>query len=200
MDMFNPLLVKKYEEILKANPQSKVFCSLAQVYRMEKNLKKAEKICLQGISHNPSYSAGYVLLAKIHRDSNKIDRALAILNQAKELGPENHQVYQLLGEIYREKREPLKTLSAFKMVLFLKPWDQTAKKTVEHLETMLLVEKAVEKTEEAAAPKSARETKQKARAPDFLDLKKGKKRKKMQRLQKILSRLERRSSPPPEQT
>ena len=70
-------------------------------------------------------------------DGGRPDQALAILNQAKELGPENHQIYQVLGEIYREKRDPLKTLSAFKMVLFLRPWDETAKKTVEHLEAML---------------------------------------------------------------
>ncbi len=135
--MFNPLLVEKYEEILRASPGSKVFSSLAQIYRARKQLKKAEKICLQGISHNPSYSAGYVLLAKIHRDKGDSRQALAILNQARELGPDNYQVYQLLGEIHREMRDPAGTLSAFKMVLFLRPWDQTAKKTVEHLEAML---------------------------------------------------------------
>ncbi len=181
MDLFNPFLIKKYKSLLVANPKSKVFCPLAQVYRLKKELKKAEEICLKGIQYNPSYAVGYILLAKIYKDQNQTSKALKALNKAKELSPDNHQIYQLLGEIYREEEDLEKTLAAFKMVSFIRPWDQTAKKTIQHLE------RALSQKHNWIKKSTDQEKGSQIQSP----IKNDRKSQKIQKLQKLLSRIER---------
>ena len=137
MDLFNPFLVKTYQDILNKDPTSKVFCPLAQIYRLKKDLETAKQICLRGIIHNSSYSAGYITLAQIYGEEDNTEEALAALNRARELSPNNPKVYQIFGEIYQKKNDIEKTLWAFKMVLFIRPWDQTAQKIVQQLEKTL---------------------------------------------------------------
>lgn len=137
MALYNPLLVKKLEEILKKDPSSKSFCSLAYIYRSKGELEKAEKLCLEGLVYNPSYSQAYVLLGEIYREQKKMKKAIKVLNKAKELNPDNPNIYKNLGEIYKKQNDMEKTLDAYKMVLFLKPGDKTAVLTVKHLEKVL---------------------------------------------------------------
>ena len=182
MDLFNPFLIKKYENILVKNPKSKVFCPLAQVYRLRKKLEKAEKICLNGIQYNPTYATGYILLAKIYKDQNQTSKSLETLNKAKELSPDNYQIYQLYGEIYKEQKKLPETLAAFKMVSFIKPWDQNAKKTVQHLEKILSQQQDwIKKPEDQKKPLSQ-------------NYAKNTKSQKIQKLQKLLSQIERLSA------
>ena len=187
MDLFNPFLVKTYQEILAKNPTSKVFCPLSQVYRLKKELEKAKLTCLRGITHNPSYSAGYITLAQIYGDENNTEEALAALNRARELSPDNPKVYQIFGELYQKKNDIEKTLWAFKMVLFLRPWDGTAQKIVKQLE------KALFKTArpQAAVP-PLRE------APPALSAESARltKRRKMEKLQRLLARIEKHIATP----
>ena len=178
MDLFNPFLVKKYKSLLAKNPKSKIFCPLAQIHRLNKNLKEAEEICLKGIQHNPTYATGHILLAKIYKDQQQIPKAFKSLNKAKELSPDNYQIYQLLGEIYREQKDLEKTLTAFKMVSFIRPWDQTAKETIRHLETIF-----------SQQNKWIKKSKPLQNNP-IQNRKKSQQLQKLQKLQKLLSRVE----------
>ena len=180
MDLFNPFLVKTYQDILDKNPDSKVFCPLAQIYRMKNETEKAKELCRRGIRHNPSYSAGYIVLARIHIEENDRDSALSVLNSARELSPENPKIYRLFGELYQKSNDIEKTLWAFKMVLFLRPWDKTARKIVRQLERSLF------KSRPQTPPNPE----------EGLALEKGRmsagRRKKVEQLQKFLSRIEKR--------
>ncbi|MGI9548662.1 MAG: tetratricopeptide repeat protein [Bdellovibrionales bacterium] len=179
MNLFNPFLIRKYKSLLAKNPKSKIFCPIAQIYRMSKEFEKARKICLKGIQENPTYATGYIVLAKIYKDQNKIDLAFKSLNKAKELSPDNYQIYQLFGEIYREKKDLEKTLSAFKMVSFLKPWDQTAKKTVQHLEnTVSRKDQWIQKSQSPL------------KTPMSYSLEQSRSSQKLQKLQKLLAKIE----------
>lgn len=137
MALYNPLLVKRLEEILKKDPSSKSFCALAQIYHSRGETERAEKLCLEGLVYNPSYSQAYALLGEIYRDQGKVDKAIEFLNKAKELNPDNPNIYKNLGEIYKKQNDIEKTLNAYKMALFLKPGDKIATLTVEHLEKVL---------------------------------------------------------------
>ena len=137
MDLYNPLLVKKLEENLKKDPGSRSFCSLVQIYYSQGELEKAEKLCLEGLVYNPSYSQAYVILAEIYRSQGHIEKAVRYLTRAKEFNPENPNIYKNLGEIYRKQNDLKKTLQAYKMMLFLKPEDKTAISTVQHLEKIV---------------------------------------------------------------
>ena len=174
MDLFNPFLVKTYQNILEKDPTSKVFCPLAQIYRLKKDLKTARQVCLQGITYNPSYSAGYITLAQICGEGDHTEEALTALNKARELSPDNPKIYQIFGELYQKKKDIEKTLWAFKMVLFLRPWDQTARKIVQQLEKTLFKKKP-----SLHSPKEETRT--------YIT-----RQKKMEKLQKFLTRIEKR--------
>ena len=170
MDLFNPILVKKYEDILTQHPESKVFYPLAQIYRMKKQLKKAEELCLEGLTHHPNHSPAYITLAQIYRDQHKIEKSIKTLKKAQELSPDNPQIYQIFGEIYQDQKNMEKSLWAYKMVLFLSPWDSFAKKIVEQLEKPLLKEETSYATPTAVSLQSKTLTQ----------------KKKMEKLQKLL--------------
>ena len=137
MALYNPLLVKRLEQELEKHPESKSFCSLAQIHFANNELKKAEQICLKGMAHNPSYSPAYILLSRIYKKKGQSTQAIQLLNQAKELNPDNPNIYKILGEIYKQQKDLKNTLKAYKMVAFLKPEDQTAQAIVQHLEKLL---------------------------------------------------------------
>ena len=137
MVLYNPLLVKKLEEHLKEDPASRSFCSLAQIYCSQGELEKAEKMCLEGLVYNPTYSQAYVILAGIYRGQGHIQKAIKCLTKAKELNPDNPNIYKNLGEIYKKQKDMEKTLNAYKMVALLKPGDRTARDTVQHLEKVI---------------------------------------------------------------
>ena len=182
MDLFNPFLIKKYENILKKNPNSKIFCPLAQIYRSRKDFERAKTLCEKGLQRNPTYSAGYLVQAQIYKDQGYQEEALNSLHQAKALSPDNTQMYQLYGEIYMEQRDIPKTLSAFKMILFIRPWDKFAQRVVEQLEGVASKEVLMKKSENQDAPKEKSEIKN---SPSFIL-----KQKKIRKLQNLMAHIE----------
>ena len=137
MSLFNPLLIKKLEEILKKNSASKSFCSLAQMYYLDGELKKAEDLCLKGLIHHPSFSQAYVLLGEIYKDQGELKKAFHNFNKAKELNPDNSNIYKNLAIIYKKENNIEQTLNAYKMVSFLNPGDPTASAAIKYLEKIL---------------------------------------------------------------
>ena len=137
MPTYNPLLIKKLEQTLEKEPQSKAFCTLAHIYRSQGEREKAMKLCFEGLIYHPFYAPAYVLLGEIYKDQGLLEKAIHFLNRAKELNPDNPNIYNSLGQIYNKQKKIEKTLNAYKMVLFLKPKDKTALLTVKHLETVL---------------------------------------------------------------
>lgn len=136
MALYNPLLIKKLSAHLKKDPGSKSFCVLAQIYFSMGEAEKAEKLCLEGLAHNPSYSPAYLILSGIYKKQGLMEKALQFLNKAKALNPDNPSIYKSLGEIYKKQNDMDKTLESYKMVAFLRPGDKTAIATIRHLEKM----------------------------------------------------------------
>ena len=180
MDFFSPSLVQTYQEILKATPESTAFCPLAQIYRLRKDLKLAEKTCFQGLMRNPNHWGGYVALAQIYRDKGDWMEAVKYLNRAKNIDPDNPKTYEILGEIYRDRNDIPNSLAAFKMVLFLKPWSQFAEQMVQQLESSASL-----KTEESH---SLSQSKAEGESEDSLF--QLSKERKVKKLQKLLARIE----------
>ena len=181
MALYNPLLVKRLEQILKKEPDSKSFCALAHIYRSQGELEKAEKLCLEGLIYHPSYSQAYLLLGEIYRDQKQIEKAIKFLNKAKELNPDNPNIYKNLGEIYKKQGDMEKTLNAYKMVLLLKPEDKTAILTVKHLEKIFVRDITVpEQTENSKKEKKLSSSKTVSEQEN----------QKLTKLNKILARIE----------
>lgn len=141
MEAFNPVLLKRYEEMLQNYPQSKIFGPLAHMYRIIKKYQKAEQVCKSGIQYHPEYAVGYITLAKIYLDQHKRDQALEAIKKAKKISPDDYQIYEVLAKIYTAQKDLDKTLMAYKMIHFIRPWDQDVKKQVQHLEKILSLQK-----------------------------------------------------------
>lgn len=195
MALYNPRLIKKLQEHIKQNPESKSFCSLAQIYFDKGEWEKAEKICLEGLVYNPSYSPAHIILGEIYKDQGKIEKAIQCFTRAKGFSPDNPNIYKNLGEIYRKQNDMEKTLKAYKMLAFLKPGDKTALSVIQHLEKVIdrgfdSVGDPDKKEEEKKKSSSLQEEKTKESNLPFPETLSRKEKKKLSKLNEILARVE----------
>ena len=136
MKRTRPYLLKKYENIYRREPKSRVFVLLADIYRQNEELAKALKICQEGLKKHPNFSAGYTALAMIFIDKDELKPAVQALEKAVQLTPESLQTYKLLGSVYRKLKDPLNTLRVYKKILFLEPKNKSAGNIVKKLEVI----------------------------------------------------------------
>ncbi len=128
--------IYEYRRLLAKDPMSKVFAPLAEALREIKQLAEAEKIAARGVQKHPNYVGGYVALGRVLMDQQKFEQALPILKEAKRLDPQNLLALQLLGTTLLQLKDPKEALKAFKMVLFLNPNSEKARKAVAKLESL----------------------------------------------------------------
>lgn len=128
--------IYEYRRLLAKDPMSKAFAPLAEALRENKQLAEAEKIAARGVQKHPNYVGGYVALGRVLMDQQKFDQALPILKEAKHLDPQNLLALQLLGTTLLQLKDPKEALKAFKMVLFLNPNSEKARKAVAKLENL----------------------------------------------------------------
>lgn len=129
-------VIDKYRSALKKNPHSQVFAPLADAYRELGQLDLAEKICKEGLKHQPDFPGGWVVLGKVLKDKKNLDEAIKALQQATKLSGDNILAHILLGEIYLERREADLAIKSFKMVLFFNPNHAKVKKILEKIESL----------------------------------------------------------------
>jgi tetratricopeptide (TPR) repeat protein len=128
--------VEKYQLILQKDPNSQVFAPLAEAYREMGMLHEAMRVVTAGVQRHPQFVAGLVTYGKILRDAGQAEKSLTSLQKAVALAPENILAHQLLAEMQLANRNPKEALKSFKMVLFLNPQSQSAKKAVQKLESL----------------------------------------------------------------
>ena len=97
-------------------------------------VEEALRIAEGGVRANPDFASGRVALARVLIEKKRYEEASEQLKKAIENSPENLLAYSLLGELALQLRQPKEALNAFKMVLFLNPNDDRAKKAVSRWE------------------------------------------------------------------
>lgn len=128
--------IEKYQLILEKDPNSQVFAPLAEAYREMGMLQEAHRVVTAGVQRHPQFVGGLVTYGKVMRDLGEFKNALEHLKRAVSLSPENILAHQLLAEVQLASKNPKEALKAFKMVLFLNPNSQSAKKAVQKLESL----------------------------------------------------------------
>lgn len=128
--------IEKFQEILSKDPRSKVFAPLADAYRELGMLNEAASIAARGTQYHPSYVSGFVAYGRILLEQKKLTEALPILTKATELDTQNLLALHLLGNLQLQLKNPKAALKAFKMVLFLNPHSEKARKAIEKLESL----------------------------------------------------------------
>ena len=129
-------LLKKYQRIYRKEPGSRVFALLADLYRQNGELEEASAICHKGVKKHPHFAIGHLTLALILLDMNKLTSAVQSLETAVSLSPDSLLVHRLLGQVWMQLKDPIKTLNAYKMVLFLDPKNKKAINVVRKLEPL----------------------------------------------------------------
>jgi tetratricopeptide (TPR) repeat protein len=112
------------------NPGSRVFAPLCEAYRRMGLIAEALELASRGVRLHPDFAAGRIAFARILIEKKAYPDALEQLTLASELSPDNILAFQLLGDTYLELRRPKEALKAFKMVLFLNPLHDRARKMV----------------------------------------------------------------------
>lgn len=128
--------VEKYQLILQKDPNSQVFAPLAEAYREMDMLQEAERVAQTGVKRHPNFAGGFVVYSKILKDQEKLLESLKMAQKAAQLSPENIMAHQLQAEIYLQTKHPKEALKSFKMVLFLNPQSEKARKAVSKLESL----------------------------------------------------------------
>lgn len=129
-------IIEKYQLLYEKDPNSKIFAPLAEAYIQIGLLKEAEQLCRFGVKKHPDFASGHLTYGKVLIEQKKQDLALESLKKAVSLAPENILAQRMLAHLYLELKQPKDALKAFKMVLFLNPQNETAKKAVNKLESL----------------------------------------------------------------
>ncbi len=132
--MLNAEFIERYQLEYAKNPKSKVFAPLSEGYRRMGLLKEALEVAQNGVAQHPQFASGRVAYARILIEFQKKEEAVVQLRKAVELSPDNWLAHSLLGDLYLQLRKPKEALKSFKMVLFLHPQDEKAKKAVQKWE------------------------------------------------------------------
>lgn len=136
MDDVSPEFVEKYQKLYEQDPRSRVFAPLAEAYRKMGLLKEGLELAQNGVQLHPHFSGGRVALAKIYLDLNQLPEAAQELQKAIEYSPENILAHQLLAETQLRLKKPKEALRSYKMLLFLNPTNERARKAVQKLEAL----------------------------------------------------------------
>lgn len=128
--------IEKYQVILQKDPNSQVFAPLAEAYREMGLLKEAEAVARNGVKQHPAFASGLVVYARVLKDLERFEDALKLAQKTIQLSPENILAHHLQAEIYLQTKQPKQALKAFKMVLFLNPQSDRARKAVAKLESL----------------------------------------------------------------
>ena len=136
MQEIQPELVERYQILLAKEPKSQVFAPLAEAYRKMGLTDEAFRIAVRGVQYNPQFAGGRVALAKIFLDRDMLPSAISELEKAVESSFENLMAHGLLAECYLKAKRPKDALRAFKMVLFLAPNHEKARRAVQKLESL----------------------------------------------------------------
>ncbi len=90
--------VEKLEQMLVADPASKVFLPLGEQYRKAGQLERAAEVLRAGLEHNPGYAAAQVALARVLLEQGDAAGGRVLLTRVVREVPDNLLAQRLLDE------------------------------------------------------------------------------------------------------
>jgi len=98
-------IVKQYEELLKLDPGSKAFASLAEELCYRGFWEGAVKVCRQGLTYHPQHLRGRVLLGWALKEVGEIEEAETVLREVEGEIQKNALLFRLLAELAKKSGE-----------------------------------------------------------------------------------------------
>lgn len=130
----NAEFIERCQLEYERNPSSRVFAPLAEAYRRLDLIDEAFEIASRGVRLHPDFAAGRIAYARVLIAKKAYSDAVDQLQRSAELSPDNILAFLLLGDTLLDLRRPKDALNAFKMVLFLNPLHERARKMVQKWE------------------------------------------------------------------
>lgn len=128
-------LVKKYEEALARDPNSRVFAQLGELYRKLGMHDRAMIVYRDGVKRHPSYVLGYLGLAFCYFDLEQYQLAYATLRPLVESSRDNLRLLKLFAKCCENLSYQDEALETWKYLLFINPKDAEAAAKVMALES-----------------------------------------------------------------
>ncbi len=126
-----PSIVEKYEQILAADPRSRVFVELARALVERGDHARAMEVCRLGLEHHPSSIQGRVTWGRALLLAGDARAAHDQLEIAIGIDPANPYAYNLVGEALVRAGLFREALPALTRAAALQPADPKAKATLE---------------------------------------------------------------------
>jgi tetratricopeptide (TPR) repeat protein len=120
-------LVDKYEQILAADPRSRIFVELARALVERGDLARAAEVCRNGLTHHPSSILGRVIWGRALLESGDSRAAEDQFEIAIGLDPANPYAYNLVGEALVKTARFREALPILKRAAELQPADPAAR-------------------------------------------------------------------------
>jgi Tfp pilus assembly protein PilF len=116
-------IVEKYEQILAADPRSRIFVELARALLDRGDAARTVQICERGLEHHPSSILGRVIWGRALLELSELKGAMDQFEIAIALEPANPYAFNLVGEALLQKDHPREALPALARAAELQPAD-----------------------------------------------------------------------------
>ncbi len=125
--------LERLKEKVRRDPNSRLFISLADLYRKEGMLEEAVQVLTDGLERQPDYMSARVALGKIYLEENRLDSALTEFSLVAKAIPENLFAQRKLADIYMMMEDAERAKTALETVVRLNPLDKEAVEALERL-------------------------------------------------------------------
>jgi tetratricopeptide (TPR) repeat protein len=116
-------IVDKYEQILRADPKSRIFVELARALLEKGDAARAVEICERGLEHHPNSILGRVIWGRGLLEQGDLKGAQDQFEIAIAIEPANPYAYNLIGEALLQKGRPREAIPVLARAAELQPAD-----------------------------------------------------------------------------
>ena len=153
-----PSIVEKYEQILAADPRSRIFVELAKALVERGDAARAAEVCRRGLEHHPSSILGRVVWGRALLETGDAAAALAQLEAAVAVDPSSPYAFNLVGEALVAKKLHAEALPYLERALELQPADARVRGWLELVRRNLGVTAAPQPARKAAPEEDGEKT------------------------------------------
>ena len=121
------------EELLRKDPESRVFLRLAEELRKEGQYERAIEVCKAGLPKHQGYVPAMVSLGRSCQAIGRNDEAEAVFDEVLALAPDNTHALRGLGHLLAERGEHGKALEYLEHLQLYEPNDEEIQQQIEDL-------------------------------------------------------------------
>ncbi len=128
--------IGKLSERYNKDPKSGIFVQLADAYRKNKMIDEALEILNKGLEHHPQYPLAYLIIGKCYFDKRMYEQAKEYFEKTLSFDPESVIALRMLAQTSVAMKDEKGQIFAYKGILALDPFDESAKKKLTYLESL----------------------------------------------------------------